>query len=139
MDKKTKITGANQFTKNSMAGYLGIEVIDIEDNFLVATMPVNEKTIQPMGILHGGASVVLAESLGSIGSALKLDLNKQVPVGLEINANHIRSVFKGKTITATANILHQGRKTHVWSIEIKDEADKLVCISRLTVAIVDKK
>jgi 1,4-dihydroxy-2-naphthoyl-CoA hydrolase len=139
MDKKTKIAGTNQFAQNSMASYLAIEVIDIEDDFIVATMPVNEKTIQPMGILHGGASVVLAETLGSIGSALKLDLNKQVPVGLEINANHIRSVLKGKTVTGKATIIHQGRKTHVWTIEIKDEADKLVCISRLTVAIVEKK
>ena len=139
MDKKTKIAGTNQFAQNSMASYLAIEVIDIEDDFIVATMPVNEKTIQPMGILHGGVSVVLAETLGSIGSALKLDLNKQVPVGLEINANHIRSVLKGKTVTGKATIIHQGRKTHVWTIEIKDEADKLVCISRLTVAIVEKK
>ena len=139
MDKKTKIAGANRMATNSMAGYLDIKVIDIEDSFITATMPVNEKTMQPMGILHGGASVVLAETLGSIGSALKLDLSKQAPVGLEINANHIRSVVKGKTVTGKANIIHQGRKTHVWNIEIKDEMDKLVCVSRLTVAIIATK
>jgi len=137
MDKKTKITGANQFTKNSMAGYLGIEVIDIEDNFLVATMPVNEKTIQPMGILHGGASVVLAESLGSIGSALKLDLNKQVPVGLEINANHIRSVSDGY-VTAICKPVQVGRTLHVWNTEIFKDDGKLSCTSRLTVIIKDR-
>ena len=98
------------------------------------SMPVNEKTKQPYGVLHGGASCVLAETIGSLGSALVIDMEKFYCVGLEINANHIRSVNTG-LVTATCAALHLGRSTHVWDIKLHDEKNKLVCVCRLTVAI----
>ena len=137
MDKKTQIRGANQFVKNSMAGYLGIEIIDIEDDFLVATMPVNEKTIQPMGILHGGASVVLAESLGSIGSSMIVDPDKYYAVGQTINASHIRPGVKG-WVSGTAKPIHIGTRSHIWDIQLYNDQQKLMCSCRLTMAIVKK-
>lgn len=100
-------------------------------------MPVDDRTRQPQGLLHGGASAALAETLGSVGSAIRLDLNRQVPVGLEINANHIRAITGG-TVTGTATALHLGRRTHVWDIKIEDESGRLVCTSRLTIMVVDR-
>ena len=117
--------------------HLGIEFINIGENYLTAKMPVDERTCQPLGLLHGGASAALAETLGSVGSAIRLDLNQQAPVGLELNANHIRPVTNGY-VTGTATALHLGRRTHVWDIKIEDEAGRLVCVSRLTIMIVGR-
>jgi 1,4-dihydroxy-2-naphthoyl-CoA hydrolase len=124
--------------RSNMTEHLGIEYIEVNEHHLIAKMPVDHRTMQPMGILHGGASVVLAETLGSLGSMTHLDLSKQYPVGLEINANHLRSVKDG-FVYGKATPIHLGRRTHVWEIKITNEEDKLVCISRLTVAILDKE
>ncbi|MEP0366091.1 MAG: hotdog fold thioesterase [Cyclobacteriaceae bacterium] len=121
----------------SMVGHLGIEFIECTTDHLTAKMPVNEKTIQPFGLLHGGASVALAETLGSVASNLLLEKG-QMAVGLEINANHLRPAREGFVI-GKATPIHVGRKTHVWSIEISDQNDKMICVSRLTIAIIDKK
>ncbi len=121
-----------------MGEYLGIKFTEIGENLLKATMPVDHRTHQPYGVLHGGASAALAETLGSVGSALVIDTEKYICVGLEINANHIRSVKDGE-VTGVATPIHLGRSTHVWEIRITDKNEKLVCISRLTVAILDKK
>lgn len=121
---------------NTIGEQLGIEYLVVGDDYLTARMPVDHRTHQPAGILHGGASVVLAESLGSVASFLCLkDPQKQRAVGLEISANHIRSVKSG-WVTGRATALHVGRSTHVWDIKITDEAERLVCVSRLTVAII---
>lgn len=130
------ITQLNSTHKNSILDVLGVEFTETGDGYLVARMPVDHRTHQPFGILHGGASVVLAESMGSTASYLLLpDPTKQRAVGLEINANHLRSVRSG-WVTGRCTAIHIGRTTHVWDIRITDEQDKLVCISRLTVAIV---
>jgi 1,4-dihydroxy-2-naphthoyl-CoA hydrolase len=119
----------------NMATHIGIEFTAWDESSLSARMPVDARTHQPMGILHGGASVVLAESLGSIASNLIIDTSKYMGVGLEINANHLRPVTIG-FVTGTCRPIHLGGKTHVWDIRILNDRDKLVCISRLTVAIV---
>ena len=123
---------------DTMVQHLGIEITELGDNFLRGTMPVDHRTIQPMGLLHGGASVTLAETLGSIAANLVIDPAKKYSVGLDINANHIRSAKNGM-VTGTATPLHIGSSTQVWSIEIKDDQDRLVCISRLTMAVMDRK
>jgi 1,4-dihydroxy-2-naphthoyl-CoA hydrolase len=123
--------------KNTIAGHLGIEFTEIGTDYLVAKMPVDNRTHQPFGILHGGASVVLAETLGSIASFLCIpDPKKQHAVGIEINANHVRSVRSG-FVYGRVSPIHVGRSTQIWEIKITNEENKLVCISRLTVAIVD--
>ena len=124
--------------KGTMGEYIGIEWTEIGADFLRAKMPVDHRTIQPYGLLHGGASVALAETIGSVASYLVVDNEHFYCVGLEINANHIRGVRQGFVI-GTATPLHLGKTTHVWDIKIKNELDKLVCVSRLTVAIVPKK
>jgi 1,4-dihydroxy-2-naphthoyl-CoA hydrolase len=123
--------------KNTMVEYLGIDVTELGEDFLTGTMPVDHRTVQPMGILHGGASVALAETLGSLAANLVVDPEKHYCVGLDINANHIRSA-KGGFVTGTARPIHLGGSTQVWSIEIKDEKNKLVCISRITMAVLTK-
>lgn len=120
---------------NSLAAHLGIVIIAVGDDFLTATMPVDSRTVQPHGRLHGGASVALAETVGSLAANLTLDPARQIAVGLDINANHIRPVKQG-LVTATARPEALGRTTQVWSIRIVDELDRLVCISRLTMAII---
>ncbi len=128
-----------RFGQTNMADHLGIEFVEIGDDYLSARMPVDYRTVQPLGILHGGASATLAETLGSIASSLVLDpSSNQTPVGLEINANHIKSIRSG-WVCGKATPLHLGRRTHVWEIRITDEDDGLVCISRLTVMIIDRK
>ncbi len=122
---------------NTLGGHLGIEFIEIGENYIKARMPVDERTRQPFGLLHGGASAALAETLGSVASSLIIDLAHFNCVGLEINANHIRGVREG-TVFGTVLPLHIGKTTHVWDIRIVDEQEKLVCISRLTVAILKK-
>jgi 1,4-dihydroxy-2-naphthoyl-CoA hydrolase len=120
-----------------MAKNLGIEFTEIGPDFLRGRMPVEDRTHQPDGILHGGASVALAETLGSYGATLMVDTSKYRVVGQEINANHIRAVASGFVI-GTARPLHIGRRSHVWDIRITDEQHKLVCVSRLTMAVLDK-
>ena len=124
--------------KNTLSDHLGIEYTEFGDDFLTAKMPVNEKTVQPFRILHGGASVSLAETLGSIASVLTLepDSKKQI-VGVEINANHLSSAREGTWVFGTVKPIRIGRTMQVWSIEIKDENGKLVCISRFTAAVVE--
>lgn len=127
-----------QIAKNTLHESLGIKITSLEEGKVTATMPVDEKTKQPFGYLHGGASVALAETVASIGAAKMIDLDKENCFGMEINANHIRSVRDG-IVTAVAEILHRGRTTMVWDIKIRDEQERLVCISRCTIAIVQKK
>ncbi len=128
----------NDLQKESLVNTLGIEITEIGDDFIRGTMPVTPAHHQPMGILHGGASVSLAETLGSLGAGLTLDLSKSYPVGLEINANHVRSTSSG-VVTGTARPLHLGRTTQIWEIHIRDQDDRLTCISRLTVAILEHR
>ena len=128
----------NQDGQTNMAGHLGIEFTEVGDNDLTARMPVNQKTQQPLGLLHGGASCVLAETVGSRAANYCIDPNKYYCVGLDINANHVRSIQSGFVI-AKASPIHLGKKTHVWEIIIKDEAGHLICISRLTMAIMSRQ
>ncbi|MBC6401444.1 MAG: hotdog fold thioesterase [Ekhidna sp.] len=128
----------NDRGKGCMVEHLGIEFIEIGNNYLVATMPVDERTKQPLGLLHGGASVALAETLGSVGASICLNLQKQYAVGLEINTNHIKSATSGK-VTGKATPIHIGKSTHVWSIETRNEDGQLVAVSRITMAILDRK
>jgi len=135
--QKFTIEDYNNFSKNSIVGYLGILFTEKGNNFLKGTMPVDEKTIQPHGILHGGASVVLAETLGSAASSMAVD-NQHYTVGMEVNANHIKSVTKG-IVTGTARPVHIGNTTQVWDIVIKNEKNQFICISRLTMAVLKTK
>lgn len=124
----------NAFSKNTLSGHIGIEFLEIGDDFLKDRMPVDYRTIQPMGILHGGASVALAETLGSVAAALCENPSERHCVGLEINANHVRSVRSG-FVYGVARPLHLGSSTQLWEIRITDGEDKLVCICRLTMAV----
>ena len=121
----------------TMTSYLGIEFLEVGDDYLTARMPVDHRTHQPMGLLHGGASVTLAETLGSTGAFFCVDPAQYNVVGLEINANHVRGAREGFVI-GIARPLHRGRTTQLWEIRISDEADKLVCISRITIAVLEK-
>jgi len=125
----------NAWSANTMMQTLDIRLSAIGEDWLQGTMPVDHRTHQPYGLLHGGASVVLAETLGSTAAMLTLDPEKELAVGLDINANHIRGVRSG-TVTGTAKALHLGRTTQVWEIRIESEQGALVCISRLTMAVV---
>jgi 1,4-dihydroxy-2-naphthoyl-CoA hydrolase len=136
--KKVDVAQVNAFNKNTLMEVLGIECVEIGDDYIVSTMPVGPSTHQPMGLLHGGASAALIESIGSMGSTLLIDLSKEAPVGIEINANHIGSVKSGM-VKAIGKIVHAGKRTHLWQVDIYDMAtDKLVCTGRLTVMIVSK-
>ena len=137
-DINIQVAHLQEISKNTMVEHLGIEFLEIGQNFISAKMPVDHRTIQPMGLLHGGASIVLAETLGSVASSILVDINKFHCVGLEINANHIKSARNGY-VTGKAIPIHIGKKTHVWDIRIINENEDLVCISRLTVAIIEKK
>lgn len=128
------ISAVNELSKNTMAETLDIQFIEIGDDYIKATMPVSPVTHQPYGLLHGGASAALAETIGSVASSLCIDPEEQICVGIEINCNHIRGKRSG-FVTGTATPLHIGKTTHVWDIKITDEKDKLICASRLTVAI----
>ena len=121
-----------------LASTLGIEFVEVTRERVVATMPVGPRTHQPFGLLHGGASVALAETVASVGAWLHIDHAREAAVGLEINANHLRGVREG-TVTATATPYHTGRSTHVWEVRIADEAGRLVCVSRCTVAVVPQR
>jgi 1,4-dihydroxy-2-naphthoyl-CoA hydrolase len=127
----------NQRGKNTLAEVLGIEFIEIGDNYLVARMPVDHRTKQPIGIMHGGASCVLAETIGSTAANCCVDLNKQYCVGLDINTNHIRSIREGFVI-GTAKPFHLGKSTQVWGIEIVNEQNQLISVNRLTMTVLSR-
>jgi 1,4-dihydroxy-2-naphthoyl-CoA hydrolase len=137
-NKELSINDILPLGKDTMAEYIGIEWTEVGDNYIKAKMPVDRRTHQPYGLLHGGASCVLAETIGSVASAMVVDHAKFVCVGMEINANHVRSVREGY-VTGIAMPLHVGANTHVWDIRIYDEVEKLVCVSRLTVAVIPRK
>jgi len=125
------------FSRNTLVDTIGIRVTEIGPDFVRLTMPVNPTVHQPTGVLHGGASVALAETAGSLAANMCVDSRRYLCLGQEINANHLRPVQAG-IVTATARPIHIGKRSHVWSIEIRDEHEKLVCISRLTMAVVER-
>lgn len=137
-NKTLSINDITPLGKNTMGELLGIEWTEIGDNFLKATMPVDNRTRQPYGLLHGGASCTLAETIGSVASAMVVDHDRFACVGLEINANHVRSAREG-FVTGVASPLHLGANTHVWDVRIYDQLEKLLCVSRLTVAVIPRK
>ena len=134
---RTSIEQLQVHSRNTLADTIGIRVTEIGPDYVRATMPVSPRTHQPMGVLHGGASVALAETVGSLAANLCVDQALYVCLGQEINANHLRPVSSG-IVTATARPYHIGKRSHVWGIEIRDEREKLVCVSRLTLAVVDR-
>jgi len=137
-DKELSVEKLRPLGPNTMAAHIGIEWTEVGEDFIRAKMPVDNRTNQPYGLLHGGASCVLAETLGSVASAMVIDHSKLYCVGIEINANHIRGVREGY-VTGIVTPLHLGSTTHVWDIKIYNEKEKLVCVSRLTVAILMRK
>ena len=137
-NKELSLENIKHLGKETMGEYIGIEWMEVGENFIKAKMPVDHRTRQPYGLLHGGASCTLAETIGSVASAMVVDHSKYICVGLEINANHVRSAREG-FVTGIALPLHLGANTHVWDIKIYDELEKLVCVSRLTVAVIPRK
>ena len=136
--RQVSIDLINQMNRNTLMEQLGIECIELGKDYVVSRMPVDHRTHQPMGLLHGGASAALIESIGSMGSTLLIDLDRQQPVGLEINCNHIGGVRSGYVI-ATGKIVHAGKRTHLWQVDIREDGtDRLICTGRLTVMIIDK-
>lgn len=133
----SNIQDLNRLSENTMVSHIGIEFMEIGPDYICAKMPVNQHTHQPDGLLHGGASVVLAETLGSIASNLCIDRTKKICVGLDINANHIRSARAGY-VTGKTKPIHIGASTHIWEIRITNEKDSLICIARLTMAVLEK-
>jgi 1,4-dihydroxy-2-naphthoyl-CoA hydrolase len=131
------LTNLKEMGKGTLLEALGIEITELGEGRVVATMPVDHRTHQPFGLLHGGASVALAETVASIGSYALVDQETENVVGLEINANHVRAVRNG-TVTATGTVLHRGKTTMVWDIKIVDEHQRLVCVSRCTIAVIKK-
>ena len=130
----------NALGRHTLVEQLNIEFIEVGDDYIVARMPVDYRTVQPMRILHGGASVALAESMGSVAGVLCLDdLATHTIVGVEINANHLRSVPEGGTVYAKASPIRLGRRIQVWNIEIRDGQERLTCVSRLTIMVVEKR
>lgn len=128
----------NGMSANTMLAHLGIEFTRIGEDFIEARMPVDHRTHQPLGLLHGGASVALAETLGSVAATCCIDTSKQYCVGLEINANHIKSCRDGY-VTGITKAIHIGKKTQVWEVRITNDNHELVCISRITMAVIDKR
>ncbi len=138
MNKNKALQKLNDFQKNTITEVLGIEITDFGPDYFCGKMPVDHRTVQPYGLLHGGASAVLAETLGSIAGGMQVNLETQSVVGVEINCNHLRSARDG-WVYGKATPVKIGRKIQVWNIEIKNEDDKLVAVSRLTLAVIDKK
>lgn len=136
-NKSLKLSDLGAIEPGTMAEFLGMEWTELGDDYVKIKMPVDQRTKQPYGLLHGGASCALAETIGSVASQLILDPNKFICVGLEINANHIRSARSGY-VTGIAKPLHLGGTTHVWDIKVYDDNEKLICIARLTLAILKK-
>ena len=137
MDKQQILKRLNASCADTLMATLDIRYVDVGENYLVATMPVGPKVHQPAGILHGGATAALAESVGSAASALSLNLEKQVPVGLELSINHLKSVREG-LISARAERVHGGRSTHLWDIRIHDEQSRPIAWARLSMMILDR-
>jgi 1,4-dihydroxy-2-naphthoyl-CoA hydrolase len=135
--KPFSVDDLNAYQQKTLVSHLGIHYTEVGEDFISANMPVDERTKQPAGILHGGASVALAETLGSTGANLVVNREKQLCVGLEINANHVRAMKQGQ-VTGVARPLHLGGTTQVWEIRISDEQDRLVCVSRITMAVLDR-
>lgn len=133
--KQPVITELNQLQKNTIDENLGIKITEVGDDFIRGTMPADSRTFQPFGLIHGGANVVLAETLGSLGANWVIDNEHFFCVGQEVNANHLRGVRSGE-VTGTAKLLHRGRTSQVWEIHIRDDQDRLSCVSRLTMAVV---
>ena len=133
--KPIHLDALNAASAGNAVGHLGIEFTEVGDDFIRARMPVDQRTRQPFGLLHGGVSVALAETLGSVAGNLCVDTTKEMVVGLEINANHVRAM-RGGRVTGTARALHVGRSTQLWEIRIENDEGKLVCVSRLTLAVV---
>jgi len=138
MDVNPQLQLINEASKNTLMQTLGIEFLEANQDRVVATMPVSPRVHQPDGVLHGGASVALAETVGSFASFLNIDKEKQMVRGLEISANHLRGVSDG-LITATARPLHKGKTTHLWEIRIEDENNKLISLCKLSTIILSKK
>jgi 1,4-dihydroxy-2-naphthoyl-CoA hydrolase len=137
-NKNLSISDLLPLAKGTFGEHIGMEWVEIGPDYLKASLPVDQRTKQPYGLLHGGASVALAETLGSVGAAMVVDNDKHYCVGLEINANHVRSAREG-LVTGIASPIHIGTSTHVWDIKIYDNKEKLICVSRITVAILKKK
>lgn len=135
--KTPKLSEINSLNKNTLGENLGMEFTEVGDDYIVATMPVDKRTIQPFGLLHGGANVALAETLGSVASLLVVNNELFIGVGVEINANHIKAVLKGK-VKGICKPLNLSGKNHVWDIKIYNEDDELTCVSRFTCTIVPK-
>lgn len=136
--KTVSLEEINRYSTNTLMGQLGIECIEVGSDYIVATMPVDHRTHQPMGLLHGGASAALIESIGSMGSTLLIDLEKEVPVGLEVNANHVGGIKSG-FVKAIGKVVHAGKRTHLWQVDIYDqETNRLICTGRLTVMIIER-
>ena len=137
IDTNISIEDINKFNQGCMVSHIGIEYTEVGNDYLCGKMPVDERTKQPLGLLHGGANVTLAETLGSMAAHLCLDTKKEYAVGLDINANHIKAAKSGY-VYGKAQAIHIGKKTHVWEIKITNDEDQLVCISRITMAIIQK-
>ena len=134
--RSTTVEKLNTRSNDTLVAHIGIEYTAIGDDFIQARMPVDNRTVQPARILHGGASVVLAETLGSVAAYLCIDPTQKMAVGIEINANHVRSVRDGY-VTGTVKPLHIGHSTQIWQIHIRDDQERLVCVSRITLAVLD--
>jgi len=135
--KEVSLQEVNDFSRGNLGDHLGIEFIDMGDDYLCARMPVLPRVHQPFGVLHGGASVALAETVGSMAANLCVDMTRRSCVGQEINANHLRPVAKGYVI-GTARPVHRGKTSQVWEIRMEDDRGRLVCISRLTMAVIER-
>jgi len=136
--KKDILVKMNDFQKNTMTDHIGIEITDYGEEYISAKMPIDSRTKQPFGIMHGGASAVLVESLGSIGAGMSVDVKRKSVVGIELNVSHLKAVKSG-WVYGTASAIRIGNKIQVWGIDITDEEKNKVCIGRLTLAIIDKK
>ena len=139
MLKQLSLEEINSKNANTLMASLEITCIEVGNDYIVARMPVNHLTVQPMGLLHGGASAALIETIGSMGSMLIIDSNREIAVGLEVNANHINGISAGYVL-AKGKIIHAGRKTHLWQVDITEEGtEKLICVGKLTVLILEKR
>ena len=138
MNKTFDIDKINNFNSKTMVGHIGIEILEVNKKFVYGRMPVDNRTIQPYGLLHGGASVAFAESLGSFAGSLHINWDKEAVVGVEINANHLKSVRSG-WVFGKATPKKIGKKIHVWNIDITNDDKDLICVSRLTLAVINHK
>ena len=137
--KQVPLSLINSMNKNTLMEQLGIECVELGKDYVISRMPVDHRTHQPMGLLHGGASAALIESIGSLGSTLLIDIEKEAPVGLEINCNHVGGIREG-FVLATGKIVHAGKRTHLWQVDIHEEGtNRLICTGRLTVMIIERK